>query len=106
MLKLNQTLAPGAVLAVFAAALMVCGTAQADPRVVVRAPFARQAVPLRTADPGISARQAKYLRNRSQDLKHMKRLAAADGEGTRAEQRRISYNTQKLRAAFKRAKSN
>lgn len=107
MLKLNQMFAPGAVLAVFATALMVCGAAQADPRVSIRAPIARPAVPVLLERPSnISAREAKYLRHKSQDLKHMKRLAAADGEVTRTEQKRISYYTQKLRAAFNRAKSN
>ena len=56
--------------------------------------------------PGISDREAAILRAQYHQIKHMQRIARADGEVTRREHARIQYQQQKLRYMIHRAKNN
>ena len=56
--------------------------------------------------PGISDREAAILRAQYHDIKHLQRVARADGEVTRREHARIQYQQQKLRHMIHRAKNN
>ncbi len=56
--------------------------------------------------PGISAREAAILRAQYHDIKHLQRVARADGDVTRREHARIQYQQQKLRHMIHRAKNN
>ncbi len=56
--------------------------------------------------PGISDREAAILRAQYHDIKHLQRVARADGDVTRREHARIQYQQQKLRHMIHRAKNN
>ena len=56
--------------------------------------------------PGISGREAAILRAQYHQIKHMQRVARADGDVTRREHARIQYQQQKLRHMIYRAKNN
>ncbi len=113
MVKSNSNLKHGLSAAALTAVLSFSGVAQADARLASNAAAAQRAAPARIARPivherptGISAAEAKRLRNMHQELKKAQRLAAADGEINRAEQKRLDNKTQTLRKAIKHAKSN
>jgi hypothetical protein len=56
--------------------------------------------------PGISDREAAILRAQYHEIKHLQRVARADGEVTRREHARIQYQQQKLRHMIHRARNN
>ncbi|MEZ5514993.1 MAG: hypothetical protein R3F58_14085 [Steroidobacteraceae bacterium] len=113
MVKSNSGLTCGLAAAGVMAVLPFTNLAQANERLASSAVAVQRAAPTRVARPiaperpaGISAAEAKRLRHLNQDLKKMKRFAAADGEITRAEQKRIDNKTHTLRKAIEKAKSN
>jgi hypothetical protein len=108
MIKLNSDGAPAWVVIGILGLAAASASAQADSRAMgaAAAQRATAARVVRERPSGISSAEAKRLRNMHQDLKHMKRLAGADGETNRAEKARIDHKAQALRTAIKTAKSN